>query len=43
MRRVVGLVLLLTTALAFPQGAFAQLNEKKVLTLAAAQKMVAAA
>jgi glc operon protein GlcG len=38
MRRAIGLVLLLTTALALPrQGASAQLNEKKVLTLAAAQ------
>src|SRR5271154_4585737 len=42
-RKAVGLVLL-TAALALPrQGAFAQLKEKKVLTLAAAQKMVAAA
>jgi glc operon protein GlcG len=42
-RKAVGLMLL-TAALALPsQGAFAQLKEKKVLTLAAAQKMVAAA
>ncbi len=43
MRRSIGLVMILA-ALALPsQNAFAQLAEKKMLTLAAAQKMVAAA
>ena len=43
MRRSIGLVMILA-ALALPsQNTFAQLAEKKMLTLAAAQKMVAAA
>ena len=44
MRRSIGLALVLAAALALPgREAFAQLKEKKVLTLAAAQKMVTAA
>jgi glc operon protein GlcG len=44
MRRSIGLALVLGAALALPgREAFAQLKEKKVLTLAAAQKMVEAA
>jgi glc operon protein GlcG len=44
MRRSIGLALVLAAALALPgREAFAQLKEKKVLTLAAVQKMIAAA
>jgi glc operon protein GlcG len=44
MRRSIGLALVLAAALALPgREALAQLKEKKVLTLAAAQKMVEAA
>jgi len=44
MRRSIGLALVVAAALALPgREAFAQLKEKKVLTLAAAQKMVEAA
>lgn len=44
MRRSIGLALIVAAALALPgREAFAQLKEKKVLTLAAAQKMVEAA
>src|SRR5271163_4784096 len=44
MRRSIGLALVLALALAFSgHDALAQLTEKKVLTLAAAQKMIAAA
>src|ERR1700740_3701979 len=43
MRRSLGLTLLVAALFVPSQGALAQLAEKKVLTLAAAQKMMAAA
>jgi glc operon protein GlcG len=44
MRRSIGLALVIAASLALPgREAFAQLKDKKVLTLAAAQKMIAAA